>query len=233
MVIGVIACVALLILLWQASDQYVAIYTGLISSLLFYYKEGFVSHGGHACFQGVAAIFSILLFLFNSKEISESVTSIKDKKIIISSTAIIVAICCCYSGDFIGNGLSQFRSRVFDAPISLIKAINDDGEAASRLPAGFKEIIGDDTVAAFPWEFSYGFDDDLNFNWMPVIQNYTSYTEWCDQKNADYFYVGKNAPAYLIFTFETIDGRYSLIEAPRTWHAIRNNYDIVTEDSGV
>lgn len=230
---GIIICLTIFILLWRDNRSYAGIYATLVSSLLFFYKEGFVRHGGSTCFFGVAAIFSLILFSFNISDILAGTKDIIQKKALIGCTIVVILICFFFSGANIVNIFGSPASKIFYYPSNLLSYMNDIGSDAATLPKEFKAIIGEESVAAFPVELSYGVDDDLNFRWMPIIQNYTAYTPWCDTKNAMYFRDNDSAPEFIIFGFHAIDERYPLIETPLTWHAIKDNYDCVLEQDGL
>ena len=102
----------------------------------------------------------------------------------------------------------------------------DNMEWISAIPDDILGIIEDSSYTSYPWEITFieptGNVAD-NFVPLPVLQMYSAYTPYLDNITAALFN-GENAPEYIIFKFDTKDGRIPLLEAPSTWKAIQDNY---------
>lgn len=95
-----------------------------------------------------------------------------------------------------------------------------------RLPGPFLEAIGTNTIAFYPLELSFAAFNDVHFTPMPVLQAYTAYTPFLDACNARFFRDDSRAPTFVVMSLRTLDGRWPLIESPRAWNAIRENYEM-------
>jgi hypothetical protein len=122
---------------------------------------------------------------------------------------------------------------VFD--LSNLRAeLERQGEAALRgdaLPAKWLAELGDGakTVDVVPWEIAYCPANGLRWSPMPVLQTYSAYTKWLDERNARHF-IHERVPDYVIVNYAAIDGRDPLWEAPVTWRAIFTHYEVRRAD---
>jgi hypothetical protein len=92
-------------------------------------------------------------------------------------------------------------------------------------------IIRNGTVDIIPTEISKIYFNGLNYNPRPVIQSYAAYNYYLDSLN--YLkYNSVSAPDYLLFSVNSIDGRYAFFDESRTKLAILNNYSIDKELDG-
>ncbi|MCB0802589.1 MAG: hypothetical protein KDB74_05785 [Flavobacteriales bacterium] len=108
----------------------------------------------------------------------------------------------------------------------------------NKLPDSLLQIIGNEFVDIYPWD--YTIIKANNLNWKPriVIQSYASYTSWLDQQNANHF-ESDSAPEYLIWMIEkvnlginlgeynSIDYRYILNDEPKTIIKLLEKYELV------
>lgn len=69
------------------------------------------------------------------------------------------------------------------------------------LPSKIIKTIGNNTVDILPWEVSYIYFNQLNYNPRPVIQSYQANNEWLALKNGEK-YGSPNAPAYVLARLE-------------------------------
>ncbi len=225
-----IACSILFFFIYKSNKKNAALFLILFSSQFFFYKEGFVRHGGEFAFIGCNVFLIILLLCIDipndifSKSISFNTTWLSKTSLYSLILMIVLSVTVF---DTIGKNFSVdrtfFRLRNFEP--NYRHALRDDGHNVSHIPQEFKSIIDNDTFTVFPWELSYGYKQS-NFRPMPIIQNYTAYNKFLDQKNAD-FYRSENAPKYIIFNLDVVDERIPLIETPQTWSAIADNYFLV------
>ena len=98
------------------------------------------------------------------------------------------------------------------------------------LPPAFLQAVGIHRVAFYPHEMAYAAFNDVRFATMPVFQAYSAYTPYLDECNAAYFRAATRGPAYVVFDMTAINGRWPLIECPRTWAALRENYEVALVD---
>jgi hypothetical protein len=90
-------------------------------------------------------------------------------------------------------------------------------------------IIGTSNVDIIPWEISEIFVNHLNYNPRPVIQSYSAYDRYLDQKNADK-YSSASAPDFLLFSLMTIDDRYAFWDESITRRTMLSNYELIADN---
>ncbi|GHV28931.1 hypothetical protein FACS1894167_07190 [Synergistales bacterium] len=86
-----------------------------------------------------------------------------------------------------------------------------------------KNIMLSDRVDIFPWDIALLYAYNMNWQPRPVFQSYSAYTHGLDDKNASFYYSG-DSPDAVIYSFESIDGRYPFFDEPRTYRALLTNY---------
>jgi hypothetical protein len=89
------------------------------------------------------------------------------------------------------------------------------------------KYIDNKTIDVMPWEISWLFAYDLKWTPRPIFQCYSAYTDKLDMLNAKFF-ESNNAPELLLYSFECMDKRYSLFDAPATFRTILKNYKPVS-----
>jgi hypothetical protein len=127
-------------------------------------------------------------------------------------------------------GISQLNN-VFDRE-NLRARLDSQGKLhlqASRLPADWIAMIGNQPCDFLPSEISYAPANNLNWSPMPTLQLYQGYTTYLDLLNARH-YIGVRVPDFLIIDFLTIDGMHLLWQGPATWRAILANYELAGVD---
>jgi hypothetical protein len=92
-----------------------------------------------------------------------------------------------------------------------------------RLPENILKKIGNETVDVFPWEISTIYKNKLTYNPRPVIQTHMAYDAYLDNKNFLKL-PSNNAPEYLLFSVEDIDGRHPFFTESKTKRAILTHY---------
>lgn len=100
----------------------------------------------------------------------------------------------------------------------------------SKLPASITEVVGKSTVDIMPWEIAQIYYSELNYNPRPVVQSYSAYDEYLDNKNYEK-YISESAPEYIIYANFSIDGRYPFWDESKTKRAILTHYEVVDPDS--
>ena len=98
------------------------------------------------------------------------------------------------------------------------------------LPAAYLDAVGTHRVVFYPHEMAYAAFNDVRFATMPVFQAYSAYTPYLDECNAAYFRAAARGPAFVVFDLAAINGRWPLIECPRTWAALRENYEVALSE---
>jgi hypothetical protein len=68
--------------------------------------------------------------------------------------------------------------------------------------------------------------NDLNYHPRPLIQSYSAYDAYLDELNYRKYLSG-DGPAYILFTYNSIDVRYPLFDETRTKLAMLANYEVV------
>ncbi|MCB0199245.1 MAG: hypothetical protein KDI03_04160 [Anaerolineae bacterium] len=99
------------------------------------------------------------------------------------------------------------------------------------LPQSTLDLIGNGSVDVMPWEISTIYFNGLAYDPRPVIQSYTAYDGWLDQRNADK-YLSDSAPEFILFSMGDIDGRHPFFTEPRTRRTLLSHYQIVQRTPG-
>ena len=97
-----------------------------------------------------------------------------------------------------------------------------------QLPGAMLARIGHATVDVYPWDICYA--AAYRLNWKPrfVFQSYSAYTPDLDRRSAAN-YLGKNAPAHVLYSHKAIDQEHPCIVDPRTWMELFRRYDVVDQ----
>ncbi|MBS1774338.1 MAG: hypothetical protein JST82_15890 [Bacteroidetes bacterium] len=90
------------------------------------------------------------------------------------------------------------------------------------IPGRVLDSIGKKTVDIFPWDTEYLLENGLNYKPRPVFQSFSAYTNYLAQANYDSY--EKNAPEYVIYDYESIDGRYPYNDDILVNYFIYKNY---------
>lgn len=206
--------------IYKTDKKSALIYLTLVSSFFFFYKEGFVRHGGGFAFMSCSLIFSILLLNINWNQINPRFGRRHFSIFIIA----VSTLCFIYPSNQYNVIHAKFQKlRHIVGPLK--SAYKDKGANASHLPEDFVSKINGNTYSVFPWELSYAANTNGFVN-MPVIQNYTAYTPWLDEKNKEFFCSPLKAPEYIVLDGYAIDGRWPFIETPRTFKSLLENYHV-------
>ncbi len=89
-------------------------------------------------------------------------------------------------------------------------------------------LIGKSSVDIIPWEISEIYLNGLSYDPRPVIQSYSAYDRYLDQKNYEK-YTSASAPDFLLFSLMTIDNRYPFWDESITKRAILSNYRLISD----
>lgn len=205
----------------------------LAPACFFWYKEGFVRNDGHytLALVGLLLICSLLLFFVDFRQ--WLVVGAGHKiltQVCVCCLCVIVLVPVMGNGKTLEGSLQTSASNIFQFPKLLDDCRKQDRSLLQEHNQQFMEIIGDHTYTTFPWEITENISyENRNFKIAPLLQNYTIYTPYLDCLNAR-FYIGEDAPEYIIMYLSTIDGRLPLVETPATWENIYKNYGIDAVD---
>jgi hypothetical protein len=199
----------------------------IISVLTFQY--GFVRHDSHS---NTAFFFLLVICLaiFGQSNLRSSLTSI--------SMPILVFLMV--SQFSMGNLLdATARIQGFTNQLRLAdpryrtQFIQNDLTALqqnAKLNQNMQSLIGESAVAQIPSDQLVGKAFDLNLISPPIPQQYSAYTPWLDETNANFF-SGKHAPLFILLSRPTaIDGRNPKWESPLSQIAVLCSYRAETYD---
>jgi len=85
------------------------------------------------------------------------------------------------------------------------------------------QIIGKASVDLIPNEASEVYFNGLNYNPRPIMQSYQAYNQYLDKINQEK-YLSSNAPSFVIYGIESIDGKYALGDETLTFLALMKKY---------
>ncbi len=202
----------------------------LFGLLLFWaWKEGFTRHdpgfgGGHAMvFYGVTLLVSgVMLPIFGSSPNRTGYASV----VLAYAIALIFAVRG--MGVLNINELPNYK-RFVDLMTSRAarESLRDSQNRALKAqfhlaPTALRATSGA-TVNVIPWDLMMAQGYGLNLLPSPVIQAYSVYTPYLDHVNANQIWNG-SAAQRIVYSFESIDGRYPVFDEPATFRAIQTCY---------
>ncbi|MBQ6567701.1 MAG: hypothetical protein IJL80_11655, partial [Treponema sp.] len=216
-VFGIVAGIYLAVRLWTQGRKPFCMFLPLFLPLFFYYKYGITRHGGYAFYQGVCMAFSIY-FLFGLfdfiilPERNGGRGHLEQRSLLLGrlSLGYVMALCLLEFPSFLVSIPTNLKAATLGFPSELINnyliSIRNSGRRS--LDPCFREMVGNESIAIFPDELFYLTDGSTKFRTMPIIQNYSAYTSWLDEKNAEFFrdeLAGSSAPGFVLFGLESID----------------------------
>jgi hypothetical protein len=130
----------------------------------------------------------------------------------------------------VGAGLQYARPLIqifrWDSLRKHLKHASQANLAQDRLPPELLARLRDRTVTIFPWESSYAAANELEYRPFPIFQSYDAYTPFLDAWNAEFFEDLETAPEFVIFDWDSIDGRHPLLDVPQTALALYRHYGL-------
>ncbi|GAB3896822.1 hypothetical protein GCM10028803_14620 [Larkinella knui] len=96
--------------------------------------------------------------------------------------------------------------------------------------ASIRQKIGQQTVDVIPNGISDIYLNRLNYNPRPTLQSYQSYNGYLDRKNREK-YMSKTAPDWILYKYESIDGKYPLADETQTLLAVLQRYRVADQTS--
>jgi hypothetical protein len=112
--------------------------------------------------------------------------------------------------------------------VDLLATQTDETLRPDRLPAGFLPSLAGKRVAVYPWEIAAIRANNLRWQPLPVLQAYSAYTPSLDLADAGAL-ERSDGPEKILLEWTAIDRRYPFYEAPRSWQALVDWYDISLE----
>ncbi|TRU67844.1 MAG: hypothetical protein EWV55_12690 [Microcystis viridis Mv_BB_P_19951000_S69] len=100
---------------------------------------------------------------------------------------------------------------------------------ATKIPDSVLEKVQGKTIDIIPWEFSLIPGNQLNWKPRPIIQSYSAYTEKLDELN--YQSLSQSPRDYLIYHFQSIDGRHPFFDEPKAFSYVVCNYQLDSVNS--
>ena len=185
------------------------------------WKQGFVRADGHVL------MFLYFLpvaygFLFTTA-FSGSIPGAVQTGLLLGYFAVAGLCLMAANAIFPGLPLAQTKSlgeRLLANSQSLIALLTP----ASSPPGGFPknlrvedrlpriaQRVGDSSIDVFNYRQGAALLNDLNYHPRPVIQSYSAYTPDLLRANLD-FYRSSSRPSYVLFSLETIDGRFPTLD---------------------
>jgi len=230
-VCGVVYCLITLIII--LADTQSGIYMLLYSGVLFQmFKHGFVRADSHTYgfFAGFLMVCAVEILFIDCGKLREALH--RQKNILSYVSGLLAAMMILLPFYELNPSVqsvvnlypAKYREVLHELKARLTTPISDIVQDV--LPDNVLEIIGQDSVAILPWELLIGAYNDINMTVMPAMQSYEAYTAALDAESAAFF-AGESAPKYIIFSFDTIDGRIALLETPAIWQTIYENYEAV------
>ena len=97
------------------------------------------------------------------------------------------------------------------------------------LPESILNKIGNSSIDVIPWDNAIIYANDYNWQSRPILQSFNSYNPTLDNFDAK-FLSSNNSPQLLLYTWKSIDGRFSAFDTPSSLRSILCNYEIIEQD---
>ena len=227
--LAIVAAFVLLFLLnWRAilrDRDFLLAYLFVAGYLYLVFKHSYVHAWGHPWyfFQSAPAVLGLLAF-FAAPGLRRWAAGV-----------LIFALACAfpagaqqYSVAALGakiNRLANYGQMALSGPPYYTDNTNLQTQL---LPQEIIDAIGGGSVDVMPWEVSTVYYNDLDYNPRPVVQTYTTYDGWLDQRNEEKL-LSENGPEYILFAMEEIDGRHPAFSDARTRRALLTHYKVALE----
>jgi hypothetical protein len=200
------------------------------------WKQGFVRADGHVL------MFLYFLpvaygFLFTSA-FSSSIPSAVRTGLLLGYFAVVGLCLMAANAIFPGLPLAQTKSlgeRLLANSRSLTALLPAASSIPGRFPKNLRvedrlptiaQRVGDSSIDVFNYRQGAALLNDLNYHPRPVIQSYSAYTPDLLRANLD-FYRSPSRPSYVLFSLETIDGRFPTLDDALLLPYILANYQPV------
>jgi hypothetical protein len=203
------------------------------------WKQGFVRADGHVL------MFLYFLpvahgFLFHPA-LSDGIPGAVRTALLLGYVAVIGLCLMAANAIFPGLPLAQTKSlgeRLLASSRSLTALLPPASSPPGHLPKDLRvedrlpriaQRVGDSSIDVFSYRQGAALLNDLNYHPRPVIQSYSAYTPDLLRANLD-FYRSVDRPSYVLFSLETIDGRFpTLDDALLLPYILANYHPVVAE----
>jgi len=98
-------------------------------------------------------------------------------------------------------------------------------DAPLRLGPKARAIVGDATIDAVPWQIERVVAHRWRWRPRPALQSSNAYSPRLDRLDSRRF-SADDATDFVLADLDTIDGRHVFLEAPLTWRALLDHYDL-------
>ena len=97
---------------------------------------------------------------------------------------------------------------------------------ADRLPPELLTHVAEKPIGVFPWEASYAAANPINYRPFPIFQTYSASTPFLDTWNAGFLNDIQRSPEFLLFEWNSIDGRHPFLDVPAMSIAMLQHYQL-------
>lgn len=192
------------------ADGHVAIFASLSPFLIaFCFKETTRKAAQTTCFWGYLCILVIIMFGFSVKNIGLPGNKLTQ---ILAPESVL-------------NRLIEWSN-----PLQYKVKIAEKSDAqlsSVKFPAELRNLIGNRSVDIIPSEISLIAANNLNWKPRPTFQSYAAYTRLLDDIN--FLSLSKKNRDYIIYSFNSIDGRHPFFDEPKTFFNLFCNYSFLSK----
>lgn len=206
----------------------------IISSILafLFFKHSFVRQDAHVVsFEIKLAIASLFVIVF-------AVTA-RDKRLVFWYQAFCCALWLVFLLGMIPVGKAALRRDIelrdfassarsylhWNSTWKRLERQRDANLAPLHLDESFHNIIGNDSVDAIPYNIEQVQANGWKWQPAPIFQMYVAETPTLDRMNAAH-YGSDKAAKFLLLNWFAVDGRHPLADAPASWRALLNWYNL-------
>ncbi len=241
-------CFALSLLLMSLAiiDQKISLAIAYIFPIFLSFKHGFVRQDAHV------VVFTLVVILLASLY-TTIIKKSRFKKIAYCAWGIIFLGCIIitsspnwtilenarqwsnFSPDRVANNIGVVISSILNPRELKMRGERSTTQnlqviaTATKIPDSVLEKVQGKTIDIIPWEFSLIPGNQLNWKPRPIIQSYGAYTEKLDELN--YQSLSQSPRDYLIYHFQSIDGRHPFFDEPKAFSYVVCNYQLDSVNS--
>ncbi|WP_375501609.1 hypothetical protein [uncultured Nostoc sp.] len=221
----IILILALLITLVKENQNNLSLALSLAFIIWLSFRHGFTRQdSGHVLIFFNATPLIVALCISHLKQMNTAKISL-----LIHTYAVLILL---GTYPFVQNNINALYPSNFLSKISTVINLNklkENINAASvanlaniKLPENIINKLEGKTTDIFPWEISLVEANKLNWKPRPIIQSYSAYTKFLDQKN--FQSISEFPRDYILYDFLSIDGRHPFFDEPATFFHIFCNY---------
>ena len=130
-----------------------------------------------------------------------------------------------YSQFGLRNATAAAKALDFPALCRTLENASRANLVPDRLPPELLARIAGKPLGVFPWESSYAAANVIDYRPFPIFQTYTASTPFLDNWDAEFLSDPERAPNFLLFEWNSIDGRHPLLDVPATSLAMFRQYE--------